>query len=182
MTRRTIYIALILGISLLSSSCSQLPIPGDQAHESQFDIALEAPIEQELMPEELNIKNCLSSDDMVTTLAAQAAVRQQISISEQATIVETGSAIDVPDEIYAELKSQVESEFQPIFEEAIANAKNVELVIPGLKIHMYRLHWIERVYQSTISFSMNDQSCTASYVYTLDIPHIDGYTTTACTG
>jgi len=177
MARRTIYIALILGISMLLISCSQPPIPV-----AQVDIAQEAPIEQELPPESLDIKNCLSSDDMVTTLAAQAPVRQQISISKQATVVATGSAIDIPDEIYDELISQVQSEFQPIFQEAGANAENVELVIPGLKIHMYRLHWIERVYQSTISFSINDQSCTASYVYTLDIPHLDGYIMTVCTG
>lgn len=177
MTRQTIYFALILGISLLSSSCSQPPIPG-----TQVDIALESPIEQELMPESLDIKNCLSSDNMVTTLAAQAPVRQQLSISKQATVVETGSTIDIPDEIYDELKLQVQSEFQPVFEEAVSTTENVELVIPGLKIHMYRLHWIERVYQSTISFSMNDQACNASYVYTLDIPHLDGYTLTACTG
>jgi len=162
---------------MLLISCSQPPIPV-----AQVDIAQEAPIEQELPPESLDIKNCLSSDDMVTTLAAQAPVRQQISISKQATVVATGSAIDIPDEIYDELISQVQSEFQPIFQEAGANAENVELVIPGLKIHMYRLHWIERVYQSTISFSINDQSCTASYVYTLDIPHLDGYIMTVCTG
>jgi len=176
MARRTIYIALILGISMLLISCSQPPIPV-----AQVDIAQEAPIEQELPPESLDIKNCLSSDDMVTTLAAQAPVRQQISISKQATVVATGSAIDIPDEIYDELISQVQSEFQPIFQEAGANAENVELVIPGLKIHMYRLHWIERVYQSTISFSINDQSCTASYVYTLDTPNLVDYTMSVCT-
>jgi hypothetical protein len=178
MARRTIYLAQVVGISLLLiSSCSQPPISA-----AKVDIALEAPVEQELMPESLDIKNCLSSDDMVTTLAARAPVRQQISVSKQATVAATGSAIDIPDEIYEELKSQVQSKFQPLFEEAVANTENVELVIPGLKIHMYRLHWVQRIYQSTISFPMNDQSCTTSYVYTLDIPHLDGYTLTACTG
>ena len=176
MAKPIIYLSLIFGISLLLSSCSQPPIPV-----AQVDVAQEAPIEQELQGETLDVRNCLSNDTMLTTLAAQAPVRQQISIPKQATVVETGSAIDIPNEILDELKLQVQSEFQPIFEEAVANAENVELVVPGLKIHMYRIRWIQRIYQSMISFSINDQACTASYVYTLDTPELIDYTVSACT-
>lgn len=174
--KRTICFALILGISLLLSSCSQSPI-----HDAQVQVAQEAPVIKELLGESLDIRNCQSNEDMVTSLAAKAPVRQEISISRQATVVETGSTIDISDEIHNELKWQVQNKFQPIFEEAVANAENVELIIPGLTIHVYRIQWIQRVYRSTISFSINEQACTASYVYTLDTPDLLDYTMSVCT-
>lgn len=139
------------------------------------------PVEVAYGTETLDIRNCDSNEDMITTLASHAPVRQHISISEEATVVETASAIDIPAKILDDLRSQVEREFQPIFEEAVANAEGVEFTIPGHKIHMYQIHWIQQTYRATISFSMDDQTCSASYVYTLETPVLDSFTVMACT-
>ncbi|HLA98747.1 MAG TPA: hypothetical protein VJL34_09850 [Anaerolineales bacterium] len=171
MARRTIYLGLIFGISLLISNCSR---PSIQVYQA-------APIEQAVREETLDMRNCDSNDDMVTTLAAQAPARQHISISELATAVETGSVIDIPNEVYNELRLQIESAHRTVFEKAVASAEKVDFTIPGHKIHMYKIHWIQQIYRSTISFAINDQACTASYVYTLEIPKLDSYTVMACT-
>lgn len=46
---------------------------------------------------------------MVTMLVSHAPVREQISISEQATLVKTGSALDIPPDMRDELRLQVEA-------------------------------------------------------------------------
>ena len=150
---------------------------------SNSRIQVEQAVPEELAhdTETLDMRNCDSNDDMVTTLAAQAPVRQEIYISEQATVVETGLEIDVPTITLEELRLQVESVYQPVFEEAVANAEKVKFTIPGHMIHMYKVHWIQQIYQSTVSFSINGQTCTASYVYKLEIPDLDSTTVMACT-
>ena len=153
------------------AGCSRSPVDVEQA----------VPEEMAFASETLDIRNCDSNDDMRTTLADQAPVKQQVSIAEQATVVETGSAIDISPEILDELRLQVESAYQPLFEEAVTSAEKVEFTIPGHMIHMYKIHWIRRIYRSTISFSINDQSCAASYVYTLESPDLDSHTVMACT-
>jgi hypothetical protein len=148
---------------------------------SSIQVQQAAPEEVAYGTETLDMRNCDSNDDLLTTLASEAPVRQEISISEQATVVETGSVIDIPNEVQNELRSQVESVYQPIYEEAAAGTEMVNLTVPGHMIHMYKIHWIRRIYQSTISFSMNEQTCTASYVYTLETPDLDSTTIMACT-
>ncbi len=148
---------------------------------SPTQVGQAVPEESAYGEETLDMRNCDSNDEMVTTLADQAPVKQQISISEQATVIETGSAIDIPNKVHDELKLQVKNEYQPIFEEAVANAKKVELTIPGHKIYMYKIYWNHRIYRSTISFTINNQACTAPYVYTLETPILDSYTVMACT-
>ena len=70
------------------AGCSRSPVDVEQA----------VPEEMAFASETLDIRNCDSNDDMRTTLADQAPVKQEISIAEQATVVETGSAIDIPAE------------------------------------------------------------------------------------
>ena len=59
--------------------------------------------------ETFDIRNWASNDDMVTMLVSHAPVREQISISEQATLVKTGSALDIPPDMRDELRLQVEA-------------------------------------------------------------------------
>lgn len=139
------------------------------------------PEEIDVGSETLDIRNCDSNDDMVTTLASHAPVREQIFISEQATLVKTGSALDIPPDMRDELRLQVEAVYQTEFDEAAASAEMVEFTIPGHKIHMYKIMWIQQNYSSMISFSIDNQPCMASYIYTVETPDLDSLTTMACT-
>jgi hypothetical protein len=162
-------IIFILSVCLVG--CGDSPIQVDMADPEKLGIGSET----------LDIRNCDSNDVMVTTMATHAPVRQHISISEQATLVKTGSAIDIPPDILDELRLQVETMYQPEYEEAADSAEKVEFTIPGHEIYMYKIQWIQQIYGSTISFSINRQLCTASYVYTLETPDLDSLTTMSCT-
>lgn len=146
-----------------------------------IQVKMAVPEEIVVNTETLDIRNCDSNNNMVTTMAAEAPVKQEISISKQATILGTGSTVDLPLEIQDELRSQVERIYKPEYEEVVSGAEMVEFTIPGHMIHMYKIHWIQREYRSTISFQMDEQKCTTSYVYTLEFPDLEGKTVMACT-
>lgn len=87
----------------------------------------------------------------------------------------------IPAETQAALKAQIESVYQPEYEQAVARVEQVQLVVPAHKIHMYDIHWNREVYSSTVSFSMEDEPCTAAYTYELDIPELVEFFEMSCT-
>ncbi|NIW10815.1 MAG: hypothetical protein GWN33_09785, partial [Gammaproteobacteria bacterium] len=79
--KRTIWIVLIVlfNLSFAFSGCAS---PAVQVVKAQ-------PEEAQIGAETLDMRNCDSLDELVTTLADEAPVRKQISIPEQATVDET---------------------------------------------------------------------------------------------
>jgi hypothetical protein len=146
-----------------------------------IQIAIAEPEETRSGSETLDIRNCDNNDEMVTNLAAHAPVKQDISISETATSEKTGQDFDIPLELLDEIKVQIKTFYQPVLEEALTQTEAVVFTIPGNKIHMYKIQWIQQQYRSEVSLTINGQSCSTSYVYTLDIPKLDSLTTMACT-
>ena len=121
------------------------------------------------------------NEDMLTTLASEAPVRQRISIAEEATSVGTGTAIEIPADTLANLNVQIEGAYQQEYEQAVASTEQVEFNIPGHMIHMYKIIWNQQVFHSIVSFSIKNQAYTASYTYELEIPELDSATVMACT-
>lgn len=118
---------------------------------------------------------------MVTTLAAHAPVKQDISIAETAIADKKGQMLEIPPETLDEIKAQIETLYQPVLEETVTRTAAVEFTIPGDKIHMYKIHWIQQYFRADVTLSIKGQSCTASYVYKLEIPILDSYTVMSCT-
>lgn len=77
---------LIMWLCVCLSGCSSLPVQVERA----------VPEELVYNTETLDLRNCDSNVDMVTTLGTRAPIKQQISMAAQATMVETASTIDTP--------------------------------------------------------------------------------------
>jgi hypothetical protein len=164
----------ILFLTLLSVGlvgCGELPITLEMVDPEEVRVGTQT----------LDIRNCDSNDDMLTTMASQSPVSQKIKIAEQATLEKNGSSIDIPSYKLEELKSQVAVMYQAKFEQAVTDAEQVTFTIPANKIHMYKIHRIQQNYRSTISFSIDRQPCTTSYEYTLETSELDSLTTMSCT-
>lgn len=162
---------ILFSLSLALVGCSSTTV----------QVAMAQPEDVEKGAEILDIRNCDSNDEMVTDLAAEAPVEQHITIAEKCTVDETGSTIDIPDVMMDEIRTQVEEEYAAIFSETVTNTQAEEFRIPGHMIHMYKIKWLQKTYQSTVSFSIDNQSCTAFYTYTLEYPILDSSTSMACT-
>ena len=89
--------------------------------------------------------------------------------------------IDIPPEVIDDLKLTVENAYRVEFEAVVSEAEQVEFTIPGDKIHMYKIFWIQRIYRSTISFSINREPCSVPYEYSIVLPKLDSITTMSCT-
>jgi len=170
MRQDTILIMLSAALCTLLVGCS-----------SSVQVSQVGPEERSLGSEILDMRNCDSNDAMITTLASEAPVRQQITLSGEAFSNKTGEAIDLPADEKTKLISQIESAYQQEYERALEHAGQVEFTIPGHKIHMYAIKWTQRIFRSTVFISMEGQACTASYTYALEIPELDSYTVMACT-
>jgi hypothetical protein len=169
MKKNLSFVIFVLSMSLVG--CGNSPIQIEKADPEKAIIDSET----------LDIRNCDSNDDMVTTMAIYAPVRMQISISEPAKLIKTGSVVDIPSDMLEDIKLQVGTLYQPILEEAESSVGNIELTIPRNKIHMYQIKWVQQNYNSTVSFSINGWPCTANYLYTLEIPELDSFIEMSCT-
>ena len=144
-------ITLILAVLFISlAGCGESPVNVETAD----------PEEASGGTETLDIRNCDSIEDMNTTLAAQAPVKQTVTIPEQANLEKNGSVVDIPPDVADELKLAVESAYLSEYKAAVSAAEGVKFTIPGDKIHMYKIFWIQRTYHSTISFSIDRKPCT----------------------
>lgn len=171
--KSTVWTALIVLFSL-SFAFSGCDSPSVQVVKAQ-------PEEAQIGAETLDMRNCDSLDELVTTLADEAPVREQISIPEQATVNETGTVIDIPSPMVTVIEEQIEQEYAPAYKTAVEQAEQEVLTIPGHMIHMYKILWMQKTYQSTLSLSIDNKPCTAFYTYTLEYPMVDSSTKMACT-
>jgi Na+-transporting NADH:ubiquinone oxidoreductase subunit NqrF len=171
MTTRTTIIWLILFLCPLVAGCANQSI----------QVAAAAPLARPISSETLDLRNCDSNEEMNTSLESEAPVRLRISIAEEAISAASGESIVIPAETQAAVIAQIESVYQPEYEQAVARVEQVQLVVPGHKIHMYDIHWNREVYSSTVSFSIENEPCTAAYTYELDIPELGEHFEMSCT-
>ena len=169
MKRILAFMLIILSVGL--AGCGEHPI----------QVAVADAEESQVGTETLDIRNCDTTEEKVTTLATEAPIKHQIQISDQATLEETGTPIEIPPERLDELTIQVTNAYQVNYDEAQREAEQVAFTIPAEKIYMYKIHWIRQTYRSTISFSIDRQPCTVDYEYSLEIPELDSITTMSCT-
>ena len=162
----------ILLAAALMAACSRSSIQVSRAVPEELALSF---------AETLDIRYCDSNDDMLTTLASEAPVRQHTSIAEEAISVDTSAAIEIPADTLANLNKQIEGAYQQEYEQAVASSEQVEFNIPGHMIHMYKIKWNQQVFRSIVSFYINNQACTASYTYALEIPELDSANVMACT-
>ena len=168
---KLVILGLIISLWVLLAGCS-----------SQLTrVSKDVPNERNLGFEILDMRNCASEDDMNTTLASEAPVVYRVSVAKYATLNATGEEVEIPGDQHAILEDEVISAFEQEYEEAVANAEQVELAIPAHMIYMYDIRWKEQTYSSTLSFSIEDQNCTADYTYALETPELTGHKVMACT-
>ncbi|MGD2156564.1 MAG: hypothetical protein PVG32_06785 [Anaerolineales bacterium] len=171
MLAKNFFASAIVGICLILVGCN----------EQRVQVSRAVPAERQLTSETLDIRNCETTEDLHQPLSARLQVTKHISIDEKATLTTTDEKVEVPEEMRAELKTEIERVYQDEFEQAQSGLQQYELFVTANKIHMYKIRWVQREYRSNISFTMDNKPCEASYTYRLDVPEVEGYTEMACT-
>jgi hypothetical protein len=138
--------------------------------------------EKELKVEVLDMRNCVyNTTEINTTLEAEAPVRQQMIIEEQAVSIDTGDIIDIPMSIHNQLEKEITNQYREYVQTAQSNAEQVALTIPPSYIRMYSIRWIQQSASATITFHMENQTYEAEYTYQLEYPELIDWKEMRCT-
>jgi len=174
--------ALVAALGLICVGCGgqQEPSATPEVAET-ISVALAEPVGHELDGQLIELRNCETNTELRRTLASEVEIRTQTSIAEEATAVASGESAEIPPEVRAELEAKVELAYQEAYEKVKASAEQAELTVPAWKIRRYEIDWEEQEFGSTVSFSMNGQAYTASYVYKLCVPKKVGFQEMPCT-
>jgi hypothetical protein len=147
----------------------------------QIQVARAEPVERALDAQSMDLRNCDSPTELRRSLASEVEIDQEVTIADQATAMAGGETAEISPEVKAKLVAEVERAYTQVYEEAKTGVEQTELTVPVARIHTYRIEWKEQVFSSSVSFSMDGETYTAAYTYTLYIPDEAGFFEIGCT-
>ena len=163
----------ILFLCLIFAGCSDETVQVNQA----IPVNSESPFGKQ----SLELRNCEGKEELHRTLASQVEIASTITIAEEATSIATGDTMALSTAMKAPLSDQVKRAYQQAYEAAKDSVEQVDLAVPVGRIRTFTVDWKRQAYSSTISFTVNNEACTAAYTYTLDIPEITSFREMSCT-
>lgn len=129
----------------------------------------------------LELRNCDGKTELQRSLAAETQVICHASIANHATSTKTGATVELSAEMKARIAQQVRNTHQQMCAEAQTSVEQTYFVVPINRIRVFEIYWTKQVFNSTFSFPMDDDTYTASYTYSLDIPAATVTIETGCT-
>ena len=139
------------------------------------------PIEEKIEYQYLEIKNCVSTEELITTLENELPVTIQVNIKDEAISETTKLTSQIPEEIKSQLTSEIIETYQLEYNEAKKKSEETILKIAPDKIKYFSINFHPLLYESNLSFSMNDDSYSCAYSYQLTYPTISDTIITNCT-
>lgn len=174
---------LTLLIALSCSACNSQSKPvAKSADTESIRVAVVAPASRILRNDDFYLDNCSGLSEVRQPLASTAQVEKTVSIAAEATAVKTGAAAAIPEELKAELVTQVELTYQEVFETTSSNVDQTEMVAGAHTRFTFTIIWEEQEFASTVSFAMNGITYIAPYTYTLHIPRLGSARPGICSG
>lgn len=170
-------ILLVICLGILLVGCANLPVLGNSA----LPVVNKAePVKTTLDKETIELRNCDGLAGEIP-LSEKAPVNCQVTIPAEANAVDTGASSAIPGELQTQLADQVKATYQPLCDEATAAASQSILEVPAGRIRMFEINWTRQTISSTVSYKQDDQSYSAAYTYTLDVPAAIVIMETGCT-
>jgi hypothetical protein len=165
-TQYTFLLALLTGLSLATAACGQ-----------RITVYMAEPLESALETEDLQLRNCDCDTEMVSTVEIQ----KKMDIEDYARSGSQDNKVLIPPEIMAELVTELELAYEPVYEQAKTAVGQIRLTVPADMIRAYQIERIAQSYNSTISFRMGLKAYTTAYTYELRIPEESGFIEIPCT-
>lgn len=171
MLNRTPILQIIIGLTLFLTGCGV----------NQVEVIKTSPTVQPVGSEYFDVRNCDSTKALDKTLSDFLPVREEVSVSEQATVVSSGKTSLLSKSTCRSLRDKIESTYREEYQEAQRSAQEIAIQVPADKIHMYKVQWNEKIFTGSLSFQMDDDLYETSYTYKLEVPQLDGSLTMSCT-
>lgn len=167
---------LVYGVILLSILLGACAKPTAQ-------IALVEPVIEKSGYEKFDLKNCETPlGDLHEPVAEYFNVKQEITITDQATLVASGASYQLSASEKENLASQIEAAYQNEYAAAQTTLEEQQFVVPKDRAANFSISWRTQLYKSTLYFKVKGEAYTLEYQYSLTIPEIGERTIAICGG
>ena len=165
MTRLIFSLVILFALSLVTSGCGP-----------RIVVNLAEPVENSLDAQTIQLNNCNNETEKVSVLEIQ----QSYKIDDFAVTGAKEKRVVILPETMAELETQLEMVYAPVYEAALTSFGHVDMNAPVDMIRAYKIEWTEQVYSSTITYREGLKKYTTTYTYELRIPQEIEFTDFIC--
>ena len=146
-------------------------------------IALVEPIIEKSGYEKFDLKNCETAlDDLHEPVTAYFKIEKEITITDQAASVDSGTIYQISAAEKEDLTAQIEAAYQKEYEAAQTTLEEQEFVVPRDHAANFSINWKTQLYASSLFFEVTGENYTVEYRYSLTIPEIGERTIAICGG
>ena len=177
MDKRITLMVLIFCLVFLGVGCSDLSVLANPARPT---VNQALPTKTSLNHKTIELRNCDGKTEH-QSLADQVQVVCNITFPDQAISTTTGGTLELSTEMKSLLADQVQRTYQQMYEDEKTGVEETDLAVPVGRIRTFTVYWTRQTINSTVSFTQDDQTYSASYTYTLDIPDATISMETGCT-
>ncbi|HNR96923.1 MAG TPA: hypothetical protein PKH89_08135 [Anaerolineae bacterium] len=128
------------------------------------------PVSQVTRNDEYYFDNCSPSSPAARSFSVAARVAETVTIADQATELTGSATVPIPAAIKDELAEAVRQAYSSELDAAVSKVSETTLYINAHDRYNLVIIWEERVYASTVTFSMDGIAYTAEYKYLLEVP------------
>lgn len=125
--------------------------------------------------------NCSGTKERRQSLGTVAQVQKSLALDSEATAT-NGQKTQISEECHAKLMIEIEKAYQDKLAALQAEVEQQEMIAGAYSRFNYTIIWEEWQFASTASFTLNGQSYTIPYTYTLLVPRLGSAKSVPCSG
>jgi hypothetical protein len=197
MKLRTWTLVLLAGMLLLGcGACSSQATPAAPSKPTEsmamaspsptpaeiIQVTLVEPVKQVTRNDTYYFDNCSGTKERRQSLSTIAQVQKSLTLGSEATATDSGQKTTISEECRAKLMVEIEKAYQDKLAAAQAKVEQDEMVAGAYSRFNYTIIWEEQQFASTVSFTLNGQSYTIPYTYTLLVPSLGSAKSIPCSG
>jgi hypothetical protein len=147
-----------------------------------IQVTLVEPVKQVTRNDTYYFDNCSGTKERRQSLSTIAQVQKSLTLGSEATATDSGQKTTISEECRAKLMVEIEKAYQDKLAAAQAKVEQDEMVAGAYSRFNYTIIWEEQQFASTVSFTLNGQSYTIPYTYTLLVPSLGSAKSIPCSG
>jgi len=146
------------------------PIPTPTTAAPAYRVLRVLPVARVTRNDEYYFDNCSPSAPATRSFSVAARVSETVTIADQATQLTGSTTAPIPAAKKDELAEAVRQAYKSDLDEAVSKVSQTTLYCGAHDRYNVVIVWEERLYASTVTFTMDGTSYSAEYKYLLEVP------------
>ncbi|MBC7260469.1 MAG: hypothetical protein H5T63_00525 [Chloroflexi bacterium] len=194
---RRLTLLLLAGLLLLScGACSSQATPATLSKPTEstamasasptpeeiIQVTVVEPISKVTRNDTYYFDNCSGIKERRQSLGTVAQVQKNLTLGSEATATDSSQKTSLSEECRAKIMLEVEKAYQDKIAALQTEVDQQEMVAGAYSRFNYTIIWEEWQFNSTVSLTLNGQSYTVPYTYTLLVPSLGSAKSVPCSG